>query len=75
MRDHCPYCLWGRHMDNVPGDRAATCMGLMKPVELERSGDEYWIHYDCTGCSHRWRVRAHPEDRLDRFSAEQGGCP
>ena len=27
-RNHCPHCLWSRHLDrNVPGDRKAGCTG------------------------------------------------
>jgi hypothetical protein len=34
-RNHCPYCLWSRHLDlNVPGDRLAACKAKMKPVGL-----------------------------------------
>ena len=27
--NHCPLCLWSRHVDINPGDRAAECGGLM----------------------------------------------
>ncbi|MEC7986591.1 MAG: RNHCP domain-containing protein, partial [Myxococcota bacterium] len=57
IRDHCPFCLWGRHLDNIPGDRAASCGALMKPESFETSAGQTWIHYVCTGCSHRFRVR------------------
>jgi hypothetical protein len=30
--NHCPECLWSKHVDVNPGDRAATCLGLMEPV-------------------------------------------
>lgn len=34
-RNHCPYCLHSRHLDQfVPGDRLAYCMGLMRPIGL-----------------------------------------
>jgi hypothetical protein len=34
-RNHCPYCLWSRHMDlRAPGDRLSACKGLMRPVGL-----------------------------------------
>ena len=31
-RDHCPSCLYSKHVDIMPGDRDNLCMGLMKPV-------------------------------------------
>jgi hypothetical protein len=34
-RNHCPYCLWSRHLDLYKsGDRYSACKGLMKPVGL-----------------------------------------
>jgi hypothetical protein len=34
-RNHCPYCLWSRHLDLArPGDRLAACKEKMKPVGL-----------------------------------------
>jgi len=36
-RNHCPYCLWSRHLDlHTPGDRLAACKGIMQPVGLSR---------------------------------------
>jgi hypothetical protein len=26
--NHCPECLWSKHVDVNPGDRQATCQGL-----------------------------------------------
>jgi hypothetical protein len=65
IRDHCPFCLWGRHLDRIPGDRAAECGGEMKPMSFSISGGKRWIHYSCTLCSHLFRVRAHPDDALE----------
>jgi hypothetical protein len=34
-RNHCPYCLWSRHLDLFKaGDRLSACKGKMKPVAL-----------------------------------------
>ena len=34
-RNHCPYCLWSRHLDLYEsGDRLAACKSPMKPVGL-----------------------------------------
>jgi hypothetical protein len=34
-RNHCPYCLWSRHLDLfAAGDRLAACRQAMRPVGL-----------------------------------------
>jgi hypothetical protein len=34
-RNHCPYCLWSRHLDlQEAGDRLSACKGLMQPLGL-----------------------------------------
>ena len=34
-RNHCPYCLWSRHLDwRVAGDRLSACKAGMRPIGL-----------------------------------------
>ena len=33
-RNHCPFCLYSKHVDALPGDRMSECGGLMEPVGL-----------------------------------------
>ncbi|MBN2146935.1 MAG: RNHCP domain-containing protein [Anaerolineales bacterium] len=34
-RNHCPYCLWSRHLDlGIAGDRLAACKAPMRPIGL-----------------------------------------
>lgn len=56
-RDHCPACLHSRHVDVVPGDRAAGCGGLLVPVGLERTTKGWVIVYTCARCGIRRRNR------------------
>ena len=45
-RNHCPYCLWSRHLDlYIAGDRLSACKGQMKPVGLtmKKSRNKYQI--------------------------------
>ena len=63
--DHCPKCLWGKHVDINPGDRAAECGGLMEPVELDRKKGEWVIRYKCQKCGYLYRVRAAEDDDVD----------
>ena len=49
-RDHCPYCLYSKHLDINPGDRENTCKGLLKPMGIEKYKDTYKIIYQCETC-------------------------
>jgi RNHCP domain len=50
-RNHCPACLWSKHVDVRPGDRAATCRGLMRPVRIEsRGGKGLAVVHRCEAC-------------------------
>lgn len=49
-RDHCPYCLYSKHVDINPGDRENTCKGLLKPISIEKFKDTYKILYRCEKC-------------------------
>ena len=33
-RNHCPYCLWSKHVDTKPGNRKSSCHGAMRPIGL-----------------------------------------
>jgi hypothetical protein len=60
-RNHCPYCLWSRHLDLFEaGDRLAACKAPMRPVGLTLknsrnkyarigSGELMLVHF-CTDC-------------------------
>jgi hypothetical protein len=51
-RNHCPSCLWSRHLDNAPGDRAADCEGSMEPIAVCVRGDGEWaLVHRCGGCA------------------------
>lgn len=50
-RDHCPYCLFSKHLDINPGDRMANCNGVLKPIDIEKGKkDIYKIIYKCEKC-------------------------
>lgn len=52
-RNHCPKCLWSKHVDDKgPGDRASVCKSMMKPVGLDYRSNKGWmIVHRCTTCS------------------------
>jgi hypothetical protein len=63
--NHCPACLWSKHVDINPGDRADPCHGMMKPVAVERQRDSYRIKFRCLRCGlERWN-KAAPEDNFE----------
>ena len=49
-RDHCPYCLYSKHVDINPGDRLNDCLGILKPVDIEKFKNTYKIIYKCEKC-------------------------
>lgn len=63
--DHCPKCLWGKHVDVDPGDRAASCGGAMEPVAIEGTAGRFRIRYRCTACKHEFLVDSAPDDDQD----------
>ena len=48
--NHCPNCLYSKHVDINPGDRLNTCKGLLKPIGIEKFKDTYKIIYKCNKC-------------------------
>jgi len=65
--DHCPNCLWSKHVDINPGDRKANCGGLMEPIGVEVKKGKYIIHYRCQKCGYRFKVKAAPEDNFEEI--------
>lgn len=50
-RNHCPFCLYSKHVDDIPGDRKETCSGMMMPVRLVyKTGKGYQIMHKCLRC-------------------------
>lgn len=65
-RDHCPRCLWSLHVDVNPGDRAAGCRGLLRPIGYEqRSRKGFMIVYRCEACGEMRRNRFLDSDRSE----------
>lgn len=71
--NHCPQCLWSKHVDNSPGDRANPCGGMMRPMRVEKNGKEYVIIHKCQVCGVEKPNKAVKEDNFDtivQISAE-----
>jgi len=51
--NHCPVCLWSKHVDITPGDRLATCGGIMEPIALRKQRGEYQVLHVCVVCGYK----------------------
>ena len=65
--NHCPNCLWSKHVDVNPGDRAADCGGLMEPVGVELKNGEYILLQKCKKCGHLRKNKVSPEDNFEEI--------
>lgn len=64
-RDHCPICLYSKHVDIMPGDRANSCLGLLKPIGIEKFKDTYKILYKCEKCHQLHKNIMAKDDNMD----------
>jgi len=50
-RNHCPHCLWSRHVDDAIGDRGSACNQPMAPIAVTVDDCGEWsLVHRCTGC-------------------------
>lgn len=63
--NHCPKCLWSKHVDNDPGDRLSHCGGMMRPLSVERKGDSWILTNRCEKCGHEKRNEMSVNDNFD----------
>lgn len=64
-RDHCPYCLYSKHVDKNPGDRLNNCHGLLKPIGIEKFKNTYKIIYQCEKCKENHKNIMAQDDNMD----------
>ncbi len=70
--NHCPKCLWSKHVDKDPGDRAEACLGMMEPVSVEGSTPRYRLVHKCRRCGAIRRVDISDEDDASAVLALAG---
>jgi len=63
--NHCPKCLWSRHVDINPGDRESECGGMMVPFWIEKEGEKYFVYQRCQKCEHERRNHLSGDDNFD----------
>src|SRR5574344_1513294 len=64
-RDHCPYCLYSKHVDIDPGDRANECKGNLVPIGIEKYKDTFKIIYKCDECHQLHKNIMAKDDNMD----------
>lgn len=67
--NHCPQCLWSKHVDVQPGDRANSCRGVMRPIGVVGDGEKRKILHECTVCHEQKRCKVHSDDNQDALIA------
>lgn len=63
--NHCEKCLWSKHVDIFPGDRAASCGGLMEPIAVEQKGSGYVLTHRCQKCGFEKKNKTREEDDFE----------
>lgn len=66
-RDHCPFCLYSKHVDILPGDRNNPCHGLLKPIDVEKFKDSYKIIYQCEKCHELHKNKIANDDNYEKI--------
>jgi hypothetical protein len=66
-RNHCPKCLWSRHVDVNPGDRDESCGGLMCPIGVEVQNGEKIVLHKCERCGQKKRNKAAKDDDFNEL--------
>ncbi len=65
-RNHCPKCLYSKHVDINPGDREEQCHGLLKPISVEIDSKKgYVIIFKCEKCGKIRKNKAAKDDNMD----------
>jgi len=68
-KNHCEKCLWSKHVDVYPGDRAERCSGMMEPIRIEKKNGEDSIVHECLKCGIQRANRVHEGDNKDMIIA------
>jgi hypothetical protein len=67
--NHCPKCLWSKHVDVFPGDRAAACGSLMEPVMLLSQGKGGTLTHRCMRCDYEKKNKVAENDDFEALLA------
>ena len=67
--NHCPHCLYSKHVDVNPGDRKSLCGGLMEPTAVEHKNGAYVIVHRCRKCGAKKGNLAAKNDSVEALLA------
>lgn len=63
--NHCPHCLWCKHVDVQPGDRQDSCEGMMEPVGTVMEHGQTVLVHRCTVCGITRKNKIAKDDTID----------
>lgn len=63
--NHCPRCLWSKHVDINPGDRQSKCGGLMQPQNAFWKNQQWYLEHRCLKCGTIRKIKLNDQDNLD----------
>ncbi len=55
--NHCPKCLWSKHVDINPGDRLNSCDGMMKPINAFFKNQQWHLTHQCQKCHREKNIK------------------
>ena len=67
--DHCPACLWSKHVDFEPGDRLSRCYSLMEPIGVSQKHGELRLRYRCQKCHLVRENRVQKNDDIEKVTS------
>ena len=64
--NHCYNCLWSKHVDVNPGDRANGCEGMMRPISFDLKKG---ILHQCVVCKFERYNKVQAKDDYEKVLA------
>lgn len=66
--NHCPFCFFSKHVDINPGDRAAGCGGMMKPIAYTKNSKKgIVLVHKCLKCGQHKNNKLTDNDNLENL--------
>lgn len=65
--NHCPNCLFSKHVDINPGDRDSDCLGIMEPIKYFKKNGKEFIQHKCLKCGHLKPNQISEEDNYEEI--------
>lgn len=63
--NHCPSCLYSKHVDIFPGDRLEPCSGLMEPIACVKENGQDRLVHRCLSCGIIRKNKVQDNDSFD----------